>query len=148
DRGVASAASAGVGFIAFSIAMTGGRLWGDAVVRQLGPRRMLQGGGALAALGLVVVLTSPLPWLAIAGVLLVGLGAANVVPVLFSAAGRQTAMPPALALAAVTSTGYAGVLAGPPLVGLLAHALSLPTAFWLLAALVLLVPLLAPVAAG
>jgi predicted MFS family arabinose efflux permease len=143
DRGVASRADAGVGFILFAIAMTAGRLSGDRVVRRLAARRVLQWGGALAILGLVWVLTCPFAPLAAAGFLLVGLGAANVVPVLFSAAGRQTSMPPTLAVAAVTSTAYAGVLAGPPVLGFVAHAVGLPAAFWLLAGLLLLVPLLA-----
>ncbi|HWD68106.1 MAG TPA: MFS transporter [Caulobacteraceae bacterium] len=143
DREVASRADAGVGFILFSIAMTAGRVSGDRVVRRLGARRVLQWGGALAILGLVWVLACPFAPLAAAGFLLVGLGAANVVPVLFSAAGRQTSMPPTLAVAAVTSTAYAGVLAGPPGLGFVAHAVGLPAAFWLLAGLLLLVPLLA-----
>jgi predicted MFS family arabinose efflux permease len=147
DRGLAVRAGAGVGFLAFSIAMTAGRLCGDAVVRRLGARRVLRWGGALAIVGLALVLTSPVAPLAIGGFLLVGLGAANVVPVLFSAAGRQSAMPPAAAVAAVTSTAYAGLLAGPPVLGFVAHAVGLPTAFWLLTGLLLFVPLVAGTAA-
>jgi len=143
DLGVTSRANAGVGFILFSIAMTVGRISGDLVVRRLGGRRVLQWGGGLAILGLALVLTRPFAPLAVGGFLLVGLGAANVVPVLFSAAGRQTSMPPTLAVAAVTSTAYAGVLAGPPVLGFVAHAVGLPAAFWLLTGLLLLVPLLA-----
>jgi MFS family permease len=92
-------------------------------------------GGALAVLGLLVVLVSPFALLAVGGFFLVGLGAANLVPVLFSAAGRQTTMAPALAVAAVTSAGYAGILAGPPLLGFIAHAAGLNAAFWLVTAL-------------
>ena len=143
DRGLAGRADAGVAFIAFSIAMTVGRLSGDQVVARLGGRRVLQWGGALAIAGLALALTSPNAPAAVAGFALVGLGAANVVPVLFSAAGRQTAMAPTLAVAAVTSTGYAGVLAGPPVLGLVAHAVGLPTAFWMLAGVLVVVPLLA-----
>jgi len=143
DRRIATPAEAGVGFILFSLAMTGGRLAGDALVRGLGPRMVVQAGGSLAVLGVVAVLVCPIPALALGGFLLLGLGAANVVPVLFSAAGRQTTMPPALAVAAVTSTGYAGILAGPPLLGFVARAVGLPNAFWILACLLMLVPLLA-----
>jgi predicted MFS family arabinose efflux permease len=147
DRGLAVRTGAGVGFLAFSIAMTAGRLCGDAVVRRLGARRVLRWGGALAIVGLALVLTAPAAPLAIGGFLLVGLGAANVVPVLFSAAGRQGAMPPTAAVAAVTSTAYAGMLAGPPVLGFVAHAVGLPTAFWLLTGLLFFVPLLAGSAA-
>jgi MFS family permease len=72
---------------------------------------------------------------------LIGFGASNLVPVLFSLAGRQKAMPAGLAIAAVTTTGYAGILAGPAAIGALSQATSLSTAFWLLAVLVALVPL-------
>lgn len=144
DRGLAGPADAGLGFILFSIAMTAGRLTGDGVVGRYGDRRVLQAGGVLAVLGLALVLAWPTP-LATAGFLLVGLGAANVVPILFSAAGRQTTMMPTLAVAAVTSVGYVGMLAGPPLIGLVAHGVGLPAAFWMLAVLALAVPLLARV---
>jgi hypothetical protein len=77
------------------------------------------------------------------GFVLIGLGAANLVPVLFSQAGRQTLMPPGLAIAAVTTTGYAGILVGPAAMGFVSHATSLPTAFWMLAVLVAAVPLCA-----
>jgi hypothetical protein len=104
---------------------------------------MLIVGGLVAVAGFVVLLAVPLRPIAMAGFLLIGLGAANLVPVLFSAAGRQSTMPPALAIAAVTTTGYAGILAGPAAVGFVAQALGLTTSFWLLAALMCLVPLLA-----
>jgi hypothetical protein len=74
---------------------------------------------------------------------LIGLGASNIVPVLLSLAGRQTVMPAGLAVAAVTSTGYAGVLLGPAAVGLVSHISNLPTAFWLLTALITIVPIFA-----
>jgi len=72
---------------------------------------------------------------------LIGLGASNLVPVLFRRAGQQTVMPAAFAVSAVTTAGYAGVLLGPALIGFLAAGVGLSTAFWLLAALLALVPL-------
>jgi hypothetical protein len=48
-----------------------------------------------------------------------------VVPTLFSAAGRAIALPPRLAIAAVASAGYTGLLAGPPLIGFVAQAFTL-----------------------
>ncbi len=146
DRRVVKIETAGVGFILFSIAMTAGRLVGDKVVARFGGRLVLRWGGAVAVLGLALILAGPGAPVVMGGFILVGLGVANIVPLLFSAAGRQTSMPPALALAAVTSTGYVGSLAGPPLLGFLGHAAGLPTAFWLTAALLTLVPLLAGVA--
>jgi predicted MFS family arabinose efflux permease len=141
--GLVGTAKGGLGYMLFSVAMTIGRLTGDRIVARAGNVRVLAIGGGLAVAGLIVLLTVPVAPIAMAGFLLIGLGASNIVPVLFSLAGRQTAMPATLAIAAVTTTGYAGILAGPAGIGLLAHALDLHTAFWLLAALMCLVPLFA-----
>ena len=115
-RGVARA-QAGLGYVAFAAAMTLGRLTGDAVVRGLGGLRTLVGGSALAAFGFALAALAPGWPLTLAGYALVGLGGANAVPVLFSAAGRQSAMPSGLAVAAATTLGYGGLLAGPALIG-------------------------------
>lgn len=142
ERRLAAPPEAGVGYILFSVAMTAGRLLGDVVVRRIGGRRVVRWGGLTAVLGFLLVLSCPFAPGAIGGFLLVGLGASNIVPVLFSAAGRQRDMPAALAVAAVTSTGYVGILAGPPLLGFVGHEVGLAGAFWLVMALVALAPLL------
>ncbi|WP_316238397.1 MFS transporter [Bradyrhizobium sp. SZCCHNR1015] len=141
------AAQAGLGYIMFSIAMTAGRLVGDAVVARIGDRATLLGGSAIAIAGFVLLLTAPLVAAAMAGFALIGLGASNLVPVLFRRAGAQTAMPVGLAVAAVTTAGYSGVLLGPAGIGFVAAATSLPAAFWMLAALLVIVLLSAPLAA-
>ena len=56
-------------------------------------------------------------WAALAGFVLVGLGAANIVPVMFGAAGRLPGTSPGIAIATVTTLGYLGLLCGPALVG-------------------------------
>jgi predicted MFS family arabinose efflux permease len=141
------AAQGGLSYMLFSIAMTVGRLAGDAIVGRLGARLVLIAGGLLAVAGFVVLLAAPFRPIAMAGFLFIGLGASNIVPILFSAAGRQQTMPPALAIAAITTTGYAGILAGPAAVGFVAHAIGLNASFWLLAGLLCLVPLFARPAA-
>jgi MFS family permease len=143
DRSLAGADQAGVGYMLFAAAMTIGRLAGDRIVAAAGNRRVLLVGGSLAIGGIVMLLIATWTAFALVGFVLIGLGAANIVPVLFSLAGRQTALPAGLAIAAVTTTGYAGKLAGPAALGFVSHASSLPTAFWLLAALMALVPLCA-----
>lgn len=91
--------------------------------------------------GFVLVLVAPSVVWAMAGFLAIGLGASNLVPVLFRHAGRQTVMPPGLAIAAISTTGYAGVLLGPAAVGFVAQVAGLPAAFGGLAALLVLLPL-------
>jgi MFS family permease len=136
-------AQAGLGYSIFSIAMTVGRLTGDAIVARLGDRRTMLWGGLLSIFGYVVMLLAPIAPVALFGFMLIGLGASNIVPALFRQAGAQTVMPAGLAIAAVTTIGYAGILAGPAGIGFVAQAIGLPAAFWLLTALLCLVPLYA-----
>lgn len=145
-KGLVAPAQAGLGYSVFAVAMTAGRLTGDAVVARLGDRLTVLGGGILAIVGYVVLLTAPVAPLAFLGFLLIGLGASNTVPVLFRQAGAQTAMPPSLAIASVTTVGYAGILAGPAGIGFVAQAIGLSGAYWMLAGLVCLVPLCAAAA--
>ena len=55
-------------------------------------------------------------------------------PVLYTAVGRQKIMPESVAIPAVTTIGYAGMLAGPAAIGFIAHVSSLSTAFLIIAA--------------
>jgi len=134
-------AAAGYGYAVFAVAMTAGRLLGDKIVTRLGGVRILTFGGFIAAVGFALPLLLPSQATSLLGFLLVGLGASNAVPVLFTIAGRQTEMPPSLAVAAVTTLGYAGILMGPALIGLVAHMADLSLAFALLALAMLFVGL-------
>jgi MFS family permease len=142
-KGLLPVAQAGLGYSVFAVAMTTGRLTGDAIVARIGDRRTMLWGGLLAVAGYVVLLLAPVAPVALVGFLLIGLGASNTVPILFRQAGAQTVMPSNLAIASVTTVGYAGILAGPAGVGFVAQGIGLPAAFWSLCALVCLVPLCA-----
>ncbi len=144
-KGQASEAQGGLGYMVFSIAMIIGRFSGDAITARLGDKKILFWGGLITVAGFVFLLTSSTILMSMLGFLLIGLGASNLVPVLFRRAGSQNAMPAALAIGAMTTMGYAGILAGPALVGFIAQAIGLVSAFWLLAGLMLLVPICATV---
>ena len=132
-------ASAGYGYAVFAVAMTIGRLLGDRIVTQFGGIRTVTIGGIIAGLGFGLLVLVPTQFAAFLGFLLVGLGASNVVPVLFTIAGGQKEMPPSLAIAAVTTLGYAGILVGPALIGFVAHLSNLGVAFAILSAAMLFV---------
>ena len=134
-----AASYAGLGYAAFATTMTIGRLTGDRIVDRLGQRRVVLIGGLLAAGGFVVATTIPSWEVALLGYALVGVGAANIVPVLFSAVGRQTAMAENVAVPATMTMGYAGILAGPAAIGFVAHLSNLTVAFLILAAMLLAV---------
>ncbi|MBY5649929.1 MFS transporter [Rhizobium leguminosarum] len=133
----------GLGYMMFAIAMTAGRLIGDSVTAKFGDFSVLFVGGLVAVAGIAVVLASPFYLGAMAGFVLIGLGSSNVAPVFFRLAGAQKAMPANLAITAVTSMGYAGILIGPAAVGFVANHIGLPNAFWFLAALLFVIPMLA-----
>jgi MFS family permease len=128
ERAVFSMEQAALGYIAFSITMVIGRLSGDYVVPRIGRRAILLGGGTLVVLGLIAITTLPSPTLNLIGFAVIGLGAANLVPVVFSAAGQQSDMDPNMAVASVTFVGYAGILLGPAIIGFGAQYTSLPLA--------------------
>lgn len=141
--GLVNEAQGGLGYMVFAIAMTFGRLTGDWVTARLGDRQMMFWGGIIAVAGFIVLLLAPVAAVALLGFGLIGLGASNVVPVLFRQAGNQKDMPSGLAVAAITTTGYAGILVGPAGVGFVAHGIGLPSAFWIIAGLMCLVPVCA-----
>jgi len=126
-------ARAGLGYAAFATTMTICRLSGDVIVRRLGGPRVILLGGASAAAGLALTTVVPSWEIALVGYALVGVGCSNIVPALYSALGRQTVMPEHLAVPAVTTLGYSGILSGPALIGGVAHLSSLPIAFALVA---------------
>lgn len=127
-RGV-DASRTGIGFVVFSLTMTITRLFGDRLVQRLGRLLAVVLGGVLASAGFLIA-TLVAQWeAALFGYILVGLGCANIVPAMFSLAGQQKTMPENIAIPAITTLGYAGVLAGPALIGFVAQATSLVTAF-------------------
>ncbi len=129
----ASAALAALAYSFFTAGMTAGRLVGDWINRRIGAVALLRWGALLTGIPLGAMLLIGEPAAALAGLFLVGLGVSNGVPLMFSAAGRQPDMPPGPGIAAVSSMGSLGFLAGPPIIGFVADAISLP---WALAMLI------------
>ncbi|VVQ09033.1 MFS transporter [Pseudomonas fluorescens] len=138
ERGI-DTAYAGLGYAAFALTMTVGRLTGDAIVRRLGATRVIVFGGLTAAAGLFLATFAPNWEMALVGYALLGAGCSNIVPVLYTAVGKQTVMPESIAVPAITTLGYAGILAGPALIGFIAHGSSLSFAFGLMAMLLVAV---------
>jgi predicted MFS family arabinose efflux permease len=121
----ADAGTAALAYASFSAAMAAARFAGDRVRARFSPVLLMRGSGVLAATGMAVALLASHPAVALIGFALVGLGFANVVPVLFSAAAQVPGVTPAHGIAAVSAVGYLGMMAGPPLIGVIAEARSL-----------------------
>ncbi len=120
DDLAAGAVTAGLGFVAFQVAMTAGRLTGDRVVDRLGQRRVARIGGVLVALGMAGVLVAPAVPGTLLGFALAGLGVATVIPAAYHAADELPGLPPGIGLTAVNWLLRVGFLVSPPLIGLLA----------------------------
>jgi hypothetical protein len=122
----AGAAVAALGYAAFSIAMATGRLSGDRLSERLGPVALARRGGALATAAMAVSLLVGMPAVGLLAYLVLGAGLSVVIPLIFRAAAAGADAGPALA--GVTTTGYLGLLSGPPIIGAVASVTSVPTA--------------------
>ena len=129
DLGTSTALGAG-GFVAFSTAMVVGRLSQDRIVHRVGEDAVRRVGATAGAAAMAVALLTGDPRAAVVALGAVGLGLAAVFPVTMSAAGRVPGVAPAQAVAVVSATAYGALLAGPPLIGLLAEATTLRAALW------------------
>ena len=138
-----SATVGAAGYAVFVGSMAAMRLTGDRLTTRFGRVPMVRTGGAVAAVALAAALLLARPEATFIAFVCAGLGLANVFPLVVSAAGRSRSPAPALAIATVSMGGYAGVLIGPPAIGFLADAVSLPVALGLVVALCALVAALA-----
>ncbi|REG52309.1 fucose permease [Paraburkholderia sp. BL6669N2] len=125
------ASVAAIGYSAFAFSMAACRMVGDVSVRRFGSSKVVALGGLIAVAGLALVLSWPTVFTACVGFAMVGVGLANIVPVIFSAAGRST-LTPATGVSMAATFGYAGFLVGPPLIGFGAGLLGLRVALCVL----------------
>jgi MFS family permease len=141
----AGASLAALGLASFSLTMGFGRLVADPLAERFGRVTVVRAGGLLAAGGLALALAGGSAARGIAGFTVMGAGLAGLFPLALNAAtaGDRAAAP---ALAAVSTTGYAGFIAGPALIGLLSDATSLPAALAVVGLLCLAAAALAPAA--
>jgi MFS family permease len=134
---------AALGFTAFSVTMTLGRIFGDRLVARLGSVRLVRAGGLVAALGFGTALVASSPAAALVGFACLGAGMSSVVPIVFRAAGHVPGIASGVSLSAVSSIGYLGFVAGPPAIGGIAELVGLPTALGVLVLLAAAVAVLA-----
>ena len=134
-----NAAFAGLAYTFFAIAMTTGRFTGHYLIRYFGEKKLLTYSAICATLGLALVSIAPHWWLVLVGYTLVGTGCSNIVPIMFSRAGRQTVMPSAVALSCVSTMAYTGILVGPAFIGMVSELIGLSTVFMALSGLLLLI---------
>lgn len=117
----ASAQVAPLGIAVVSVMMVLARLFADGWRARWGDGRVVRVGSVLAGAGLAAALLAGGVVPALLGFACMGLGIAAVTPCVYVAAARQGSD----ALALVAAMGTTGLLAGPPIIGFIAHGSSL-----------------------
>lgn len=125
---------AALAYAFFSAAMAATRFVGDRLRARYESAALLRACASLVVVAMVVMLLAGNPYVALVCFALSGVGLANVVPILFSAAIKVPSISAAQAIAAVSAVGYAGLMGGPALIGFVAHASTLTIALFLVAA--------------
>ena len=138
ERGV-DVSMAGFFYTAFAVSMTIMRLCGDKTVNRLGQRFVVAGGALLIAVGFMVVVLVDSSVAAVAGFVIVGCGAANVVPQLVSFAAHIKGMAVHNIISFINALGYSGILLGPVLIGFVGKHYGLHISFIGIAVFVLIV---------
>ena len=132
-------------FGVFTVSMTLGRVIGGPLIDRVGRVVALRASGAAAAVGLAIVILVPSVPVAVAGIVLWGIGASLGFPMGMSAAGDDPARA-AARVSAVATIGYLAFLVGPPLIGFVGDRIGLLNALWIVLALILLAVFVAPAA--
>jgi MFS family permease len=133
----------GLAFALFSGAMAIMRFAGDSVRNRFGAVMTLRASGMIAATGMMLAAMAPNDTAAIAAFFVTGLGVANMVPILFSAAGNYPGMASGQAISVVTMVGYAGILVAPASIGFIAEAVGFRVTFVALSVVLIVVVVLA-----
>jgi predicted MFS family arabinose efflux permease len=172
-----TAALAAAGFVIFSAGMALSRFVADRMVTRWGPVPVVRLGGLAGALGMGLVVAWPTPAVVLAGLGVLGVALAPVVPVVFRAAGAGPGSEVAGAgpgsevggagpgseaggraagagadghrqLAWVVTTAYLGTMLGPAVIGVVARLTQLRAALLVVVALALVIAALAARVAG
>jgi len=118
-----------LGYLLFMVLMATSRFISDRLVEEFGMAKMYVMSGSLVCLGILMAVAVPTFWPSLIGFCLVGFGTASVIPMTFSLAGHSKKYSPGLAISIIATYSIVGMLIGPPVIGYIAHALSLRIAF-------------------
>ncbi len=139
----AEVARSGLAFAFFSGAMAVMRFAGDGVRNRFGAVTTLRWSGVIASVGLMGAALAPGEGAALVGFFIAGLGVANMMPIMFSAAGNLPGLSPGAGIAAVSMMGYSGILIAPSAIGFVAEHAGFRLTYGALAALLVVVAMMA-----
>lgn len=139
----ASVATGGFGYAAFAGAMALMRFAGDGIRNRFGGVKTLRVSAVIAAAAMLGAALAPNAEIAIGFFAIAGLGIANIVPVVFSAAGNQPGIASGAGMSVVTTMGYSGILVAPSAMGYIGEHIGFASVYAGMAALLAIVALFA-----
>jgi MFS family permease len=139
QRFVVDASIAAMAFGFYQAGMAISRFFGDALRQRFGAVAIVFVSALITSAGTAAGILLPNLTMAMVAFGIAGIGIGNAAPVLFAGGGRLEPDAPGRGIAAVTSMGYSGFLAGPPLIGLVAEATSLQIGLGLTAVAALII---------
>lgn len=142
EKGNVAIEIATIGYLSFEISVTIMRFVGDKLIEKIGELKLLTFGGIIAAIALFIIANTTNPYIMIIGFFIVGLCLANVVPVMFSNAAKESMAHQGRAISFVGTMGYSGLLLGPGILGSVATYTSLSGMIEFVALLVVIMVLL------
>lgn len=131
------------GYTGCMLAMATMRFLADGLVNRMGAVKVVRISGFVIAAGFLTAVLFPYLIPATIGFTLVGLGVSSVVPICYGMVKGSRAMSAGRAINAVSTIGFFGFVAGPPVVGYISEWLGMRPAFALVACIGLLTGLLA-----
>jgi MFS family permease len=136
---------AAAGFATFLVCMALGRGIGDSLLTRFEAAMLVRSACSLAAIGLALALIFAWIPVVLFGLGLAGIGLSVPFPLVLRAAGHLSQRETGSVLATVTTWGYVGMLAGPPVIGFVADQGGLRLALALVVFLCVLAALCTPV---
>ncbi|HAV7871577.1 TPA: MFS transporter [Escherichia coli] len=139
---------ASLAFACFAVAMALFRFMGDVIRNRFGAILIIRVSSLLAGASLLLSALAHNPWQAICAFTLAGIGIANLVPIVFSAAGNQPNISTNTGMSIATTIGYLGTLMAPAPIGYIAEITGFPVVYCGRAFMSGIIFLLAPLVRG
>lgn len=147
DLGTGPAISS-LNFSIYTTTLLIGRLFGDTIARYVPPTRILQAGGIIGGLGVMVGVGLGTPTSVLIGTGITGLGTSLLLPTIYRLAGSTPGIPKSRALAIVATTIYTGFIIGPLVIGPISSITTLGAALTGVGILYFGIPLLVSISRG
>lgn len=117
------------GYLTFMICMATSRFASDYIIGSIGMAKTYVLSAGLIITGILLAVIFPYFWTSVIGFCLVGFGTAPVIPMTYLLAGDSKKYSAGIVISIIATYGIVGQLAGPALIGYLAHGFNLRMAF-------------------